>query len=83
MDPWQIVGTVGILSTSAQLIPQVIKSVRTRRVDDLSIGLSIIVGISALSWFVYGIHLRDVPLITANLINLIGALILFGLKVTR
>ena len=83
MDIWQIVGTVGIVSTSAQLIPQVVKSVRTRQVNDLSIGLCIIVGLSALSWFIYGIHLGDVPLIIANFINLAGAIVLCGLKVSR
>jgi len=81
MDIWQIVGILGIIFTSAQLFPQVVKSLRTRQVRDLSLGLSIIVGLSALCWLAYGIHLKDFAIIVANGINLAGALTLFFLKV--
>lgn len=81
MDTWQVIGGLGVVFTSAQLLPQVYKSLRTRQVRDLSMGLSVLVGLSALTWTLYGIHLRDVPLILANSINLGGALILFALKV--
>nr|MCK4930489.1 hypothetical protein [Nanoarchaeota archaeon] len=81
MDPWIIVATFAVIFTSLQLIPQVIKSLRTKKVRDLSIGLSIIVGLSAISWLAYGIHLKDFPLVIANIINLIGASILFTLKI--
>jgi MtN3 and saliva related transmembrane protein len=81
MNFWQILGTFGIVFTSAQLVPQVVKSLRTRSVGDLSIGLSVVVGMSALCWLIYGIHLKDVPLTIANGLNLIGAMILLGLKI--
>ncbi|MBW2990515.1 hypothetical protein KY348_02300 [Candidatus Woesearchaeota archaeon] len=81
MDPWIIVGAFGVIFTSLQLIPQVIKSLKTKKVRDISIGLSIIVGLSAISWLAYAIHLKDLPLAIANIINLIGASILFTLKI--
>ena len=66
--------------TSVQLLPQVVKSLRTRQVRDLSLGLAVIVGLSALTWLLYGIHLRDAPLILANGMNLAGATVLGVLK---
>ena len=81
MDVWQMVGAMGVLVTSAQLLPQLYKSLKTRQVRDLSMGLCILVGSSAMIWTLYGIHLRDAPLIVANTINLIGAIILFVLKI--
>ena len=81
MDPWIIVATLAVIFTSLQLIPQVFKSLKTRQVRDLSIGFSIIIGLAAISWLSYGIHIRDLPLIIANSINLIGASILFILKI--
>ncbi len=81
MDPWVIVGIFGVIFTSLQLLPQVIKSLRTKSVRDLSLGLSVIVGLSALTWLIYAIHIKDMPLLTANAINLVGASILFILKI--
>ena len=81
MNPWVIVAALAVIFTSLQLIPQVIKSLKTKKVRDLSLGLSIIVGLSAITWLVYGIHIKDIPLVIANTINLIGALILFLLKI--
>lgn len=81
MDPWIIVATFAVIFTSLQLIPQVFKSLKTKQVRDLSMGLAIIVGLSAATWLAYGIHIKDVPLIIANSINLVGALILFTLKI--
>ena len=80
MDVWQVVGGLGVVFTSAQLVPQVVKSVRTRQVRDLSLGLAVIVGLSAFTWTLYGLHLRDVPLVVANAVNLVGASILLVLK---
>jgi MtN3 and saliva related transmembrane protein len=80
MDIWQIVGIMGIVFTSAQLLPQVIKSIRTRKVHDVSWGLGIIVGLSALTWLIYGAHIRDYAFIVANSINLAGATVILYLK---
>lgn len=81
MNPWVLVATLAVIFTSLQLIPHVFKSLKTKKVRDLSLGLSIIVGLSAITWLIYGIHIKDIPLIIANSINLIGASILFFLKI--
>ena len=80
MDIWHLVGALGVVFASLQLVPQVIKSLRTGRVRDLSLGLSVIVGCCGLTWLVYGLHLRDPALIIANALNLVGAVILTVLK---
>jgi MtN3 and saliva related transmembrane protein len=80
MDIWKVIGAVGVVLTSVQLVPQIVKSLRTRQVRDLSLGLSVVVGLCALTWLAYGIHLRDAPLIIANAVNLAGAALLTALK---
>lgn len=79
-NPWAVVGGMGVVFTAAQLVPQIVKSLRTRQVRDLSLGTVVIVGLCALTWTAYGIHLRDAPLIIANSANLTGAAILLTLK---
>jgi len=81
MNIWILVGIIGITFTSLQLIPQVYKSLKTKSVRDLSLGLSIIVGLGSITWIIYAWHLNDIPIFIANLINLIAALILFSLKI--
>ena len=81
MDIWKVIGALGVVFASLQLVPQVVKSLRTRQMRDVSLGLSVIVGLCGLTWLVYGIHLRDAALILANGLNLSAALILLVLKV--
>ena len=42
----------------------------------------VVVGLSALCWLAYGIHLKDFAIIVANGINLAGAIILLVLKLS-
>ena len=81
MDLWKFVGILGVVTTSAQLFPQVIKSLRTRKVRDLSLGMSVAVALSGICWLSYGIHLNDYNIIIANTISMIAATILFFLKI--
>jgi MtN3 and saliva related transmembrane protein len=79
-DPWFILSIFAICFTSLQMVPQVIKSLRTRKLEDVSIGLAIIVSLSAITWLIYGLHLHDAAIVIANAINLAGAAILLFLK---
>jgi MtN3 and saliva related transmembrane protein len=77
---WTIIATLAIIMTSIQLFPQIYKSFKTHRTTDLSVGLCTIIASGALIWLVYGIHIHDLPIIIANIINLLGALILLQMK---
>jgi MtN3 and saliva related transmembrane protein len=81
MDIWPLIGTLGVVFTSIQLFPQIYKSLKTKQVRDLSLGLCIIVASGSLTWLIYGIHLCDGPIIIANSLNFCGAAILFVLKI--
>lgn len=81
MTIWTLVGALGVVFTSAQLLPQVMLSLRSRQVRDVSLGTGIIILLSALCWVIYGTYLRDWPIIIANVLNLTGASILIWLKV--
>lgn len=80
MDIWKIVASVAIVCTSMQMFPQIVKTVRTKHVRDLSLWLCIIISCGSGCWFFYGMHIKDVPIIIANFINVVGALILVVMK---
>lgn len=81
MEIWIYIATLAITLTAIQLLPQVIKSLKTKKTRDLSLGLIIIVLSGALLWIIYGIHIQDIPVIIANSLNLAASLILLTLKI--
>ena len=80
MDPLLILGALGIICTSVQLIPQIIKAYRTRSVTDVSLGMLLIILVGTISWTTYGWLIADAAVIIANTINLGATLILLGFK---
>ena len=65
---------IGLLAgaiTTAAAIPQVVRTYRTKHARDISIWQPILLSIGLSLWLVYGIALRDVPLIYANSISLV------------
>lgn len=66
--------------TTFSYIPQMIKVIKTKRTKDISVIMyfAIMTGISL--WLVYGICLKDWPMILANSISLIFTGTIFILK---
>lgn len=80
MDVTVIGGAAGFL-TSIAIIPQMIKTWKTRHARDLSIWQQIII-IGGLSlWLYYGILLRDMPLILSNTFTLVCYGVLLAMKI--
>lgn len=80
MDNSYIGGTAGFL-TSIAVIPQLIKTWRTRHARDLSLWQQIIVIAGLALWLSYGILLRDLPLIFSNSFTLVCYIMLLGMKI--
>jgi len=62
--------SAAILTTSA-FLPQLIKTLRTKKADDVSITTLIMFIIGVLSWIIYGYKISSIPILIANLITLI------------
>ncbi len=75
--------TIGLVAgalTSIAAIPQVIKTLKTRHVRDISIWQPLLLAFGVALWMIYGILINDFPLIVANIIPLICNVILTGMK---
>ncbi|HLC97183.1 MAG TPA: PQ-loop domain-containing transporter [Candidatus Nanoarchaeia archaeon] len=75
-----IIGTGATLLSSVKTIPQIIKSLRTKRLYDISQGWIVLGMASGYFWIVYGLLLGDFPLISSSLFTLGSFLVLFALK---
>jgi MtN3 and saliva related transmembrane protein len=61
-----VLGIVAGFFTSASLLPQLIKIIKDKHVEDLSIGMFISLLIGLILWIVYGILRDDLPIILTN-----------------
>ena len=71
----------GALTTIA-FLPQVIKTWKTKKTEDISLGMFLILCSGILLWLIYGLLTNDLPLVLANGVTFLFAVIilLFKLK---
>jgi MtN3 and saliva related transmembrane protein len=69
----------GSLTTTA-FLPQVIKTWKSRSAKDLSLGMFSLFCLGVLLWLIYGLVVRDIPVIAANLLTLMLATTLLVFK---
>ncbi|CAD6491457.1 MAG: PQ loop repeat protein [Candidatus Argoarchaeum ethanivorans] len=66
-----ILGLVAATCTTISFLPQAIKTIRSKHTKDLSFGMYTVLTIGVFLWFVYGIFIKDIPVILANGITLV------------
>ncbi len=77
---WTILGFTAATLTMFGFIPQIIKIYKTKSVADISLVALLQFTLGIFLWILYGIHIRDVIVITANTVSistLIVALVLY------
>ncbi len=74
------IGLVAGMLTSVAAIPQVIKTLKTHHVRDISIWQPLLLSFGVALWMIYGILIGDLPLIFANITPLVCNVILTCLK---
>ncbi len=77
---WKIVGIIAAVCTTSGFIPQIIRGMRTKRLDDISpvMYMLLIFGLSL--WLSYGIHIEDMIIIVANAVGLVLSLFIVFLR---
>jgi MtN3 and saliva related transmembrane protein len=78
-----LISAIGILASIFALsstVPQIIKGVKTKKMDDVSVWLilSLIVGLSL--WVIYGIGINDVVIVGGNTVGVSLNVVLLFLK---
>jgi len=80
LDSYEIIGFIAAVLTTAAFLPQVYKTWKTKSVESLSLTMYIGFFIGIVLWLIYGIHLKSIPMILANSVTALSALILIILK---
>ena len=77
---WELFGMVAGMITVSGFLPQISKGYRTKKLDDLSYSLNILVGTGMFMWIIYGININSIPVIATNIIGVICNIILIAMK---
>ncbi len=79
MDQWTALGLLAGLMTTIGFVPQIIKGYRTKRMNDVSLVMPVLLAAGMLFWLFYGIWLGSMPLILWNAIALVLNLVIIVL----
>lgn len=63
---WSIIGILASIIVVLSWVPQITRILTTRRADDISFGLPVLLIIGSVFWVAYGAHLEDVIIMTVN-----------------
>ena len=81
MNWTQIIGMAAGVLTASSLIPQVVKTLKEKKADDVSLLMLIVLQSGIILWIVYGIKRDDLPIIATNSFSLLVNIIMVVLRV--
>lgn len=80
MSNIELIGLAAGTLTTTAFLPQVIKTWKSRSAKDLSLGMFSLFCLGVALWLAYGLIVKDIPVIAANLLTLMLASTLLFFK---
>ena len=74
-------GYFAAILTTVAFLPQLIKTLKTKKADDVSLITLIMFIIGVLSWIIYGYKISSLPILVANLITFVLNLLILISKI--
>ncbi len=81
MDFIMIIGLIAAALTTGSLFPQLIKIWKTKSTRDISTGMFALTSAGVLVWFIYGLFVNNFPIIIANSLAFIQAVVILFFKI--
>tara|TARA_Y100001978_G_C23499081_1_gene340124 strand:+ start:258 stop:524 length:267 start_codon:yes stop_codon:yes gene_type:complete len=75
-------GYFAAISTTLAFLPQLIKTVKTKKAEDVSLITLIMFLTGVLSWIIYGYKISSIPVLLANIITFILNLLILIFKIS-
>lgn len=80
MDKTQIIGTISGIFTSVSMLPQVIKILKEKKAEELSMVMILVLLAGLIGWAIYGFMKNDLPIIITNCFSVLVNIILLFLR---
>jgi len=71
MDFIEVVGIVAGLCTSSSVIPQLVKTIKSKKAGDVSVFMFVVLLTGNSLWVYYGAYKGDVPIIATNILSIL------------
>lgn len=81
MDTTQLIGLAAGILTASSLLPQLIKTIREKKAEEISILMLLVLLSGIVLWIVYGIYRKDMPIIATNSFSLLLNIIMIFLRI--
>lgn len=75
------IGFLAAFCTTASFIPQAIKVFKTRRTNDISLGMFSLMSFGVACWDIYGILINSAPVIFANSVTFLLSVYILAMKI--
>lgn len=76
----EIIGLTAAVITSIGFLPQLIRGYRTKKLDDVSYFMPIVLAIGMTLWLIYGILIHSIAVVAANIFSTSCSIALIILK---
>lgn len=80
MEFIDVLGLLAGICTSASLIPQLVKTIKAKKAQDVSLFMFIVLLVGNSLWIYYGSHKSDVAIISTNILSLALNIVMLFLK---
>jgi MtN3 and saliva related transmembrane protein len=74
------VGLVASVLLSISVVPQVVKSWRTKQVEDISLMMILLFLLGFAMWVAYGLLVKETPIVLLNAVSLVSMAATLALK---
>ena len=81
MNLISVIGVLAAIVSTINQLPQAFKTIRIKDTHSLSLWMYIMVWIATSLWLLYGILLKDFPLILSNSISILPITYILGTKI--
>ena len=78
----ELFGYIAAILTTLAFLPQLIKTLKTKKAEDVSLITLIMFLSGVLSWIIYGYKISSTPILIANIITFILNLLILIFKIT-
>ena len=77
----KIIGLVAGLCTATSLLPQVVKTFKEKKAEQVSLFMLVVLLSGQILWIVYGVAKSDIPIIATNSFSLLVDILMIVLRI--
>jgi MtN3 and saliva related transmembrane protein len=81
MDTTQWIGIIAGIFTASSLLPQVIKTLKEKKAEEVSIVMLLVLQAGIILWIIYGVMRSDMPIIITNAFSLLINIVMVVLRI--